>query len=116
MKNTDVQEKDVGVDSVHDAANQPGAPGLFSWDSPVRYFDQIAHVYALADQQHTTGGRARRVRRARVMELFDKPGGRVLDVACGPGVLAQQMLDEGCDFWGVDGSQRMIEQCHKNFP
>src|SRR5207253_1134943 len=63
----------------------------------------------------TTGGRARRVRRARVMELFDKPGGRILDVACGPGVLVSSMLDQGCQFWGVDGSRRMIEECHKNF-
>src|SRR5437870_4418487 len=88
---------------------------IFTWDSPIDYFDQIAHVYALADVQHTTGGRARRVRRARVMELFDKPGGRILDVACGPGVLVSSMLDQGCQFWGVDGSRRMIEECHKNF-
>jgi SAM-dependent methyltransferase len=50
------------------------------------------------------------------MELFDKPGGRILDVACGPGVLVEQMLSRGCEFWGVDGSQRMIGQCYKNFP
>ena len=87
----------------------------FSWDSPIRYFDQIADVYALADLQATTGGRARRVRRARVMELFDKPGGRVLDVGCGPGVLVSSMLSRGCDFWGLDGSPRMIEQCNRNF-
>ncbi len=88
---------------------------LFSLDSPIRYFDQIADVYALADLQNTTGGRARRVRRARVMELFDKPGGRVLDVGCGPGVLVSSMLSRGCEFWGLDGSPRMIEQCNQDF-
>lgn len=88
---------------------------VFSWDSPIRYFDQIADVYALADLQNTTGGRARRVRRARVMELFDKPGGRVLDVGCGPGVLVPSMLNRGCEFWGLDGSPRMIEQCNQGF-
>src|SRR5262249_57939013 len=40
----------------------------------------------------------------------------VLDVACGPGVLVQQMLGQGCEFWGIDGSKRMIEQCYNNFP
>ncbi len=86
---------------------------VFSWDSPIRYFDQIADVYALADLQDTTGGRARRVRRARVMELFDKPGGRVLDVGCGPGVLVLSMLSRGCEVWGLDGSPQMIEQCNQ---
>jgi SAM-dependent methyltransferase len=49
------------------------------------------------------------------MELFDKPGGKVLDVGCGPGVLVSSMLTRGCKFWGIDGSQRMIEQCRQNF-
>jgi len=49
------------------------------------------------------------VRRRKVLELFDKPGGDVLDVGCGPGVMAQALITRGCRFWGVDPSSRMLE-------
>jgi ubiquinone/menaquinone biosynthesis C-methylase UbiE len=114
MKRFDIHET-AASDLTPDIEREQRSNRLFSWDSPVQYFDQVAATYASVDNQHTTGGRARRVRRARVMELFDMPGGRVLDVACGPGVLVEQMLNEGCEFWGVDASQRMIEECNKHF-
>jgi ubiquinone/menaquinone biosynthesis C-methylase UbiE len=81
----------------------------------VYYFDHIADTYFQADYQETTGGRARRVRKTRLMELFDKPAKRVLDVGCGPGVLVEHLRRLGCDVWGVDGSVRMIEQAQQNY-
>jgi ubiquinone/menaquinone biosynthesis C-methylase UbiE len=84
-------------------------------NASVRYFDQTAHTYFLADHQETPGGRARRVRKKRLMELFDKPGHKVLDVGCGPGVLVEHLRRVGCEVWGVDGSVRMIEQAQQNY-
>jgi len=47
--------------------------------------------------------------------LFDRPGGRILDVGCGPGMMAPAMISRGCDFWGVDPSPKMIEICRSRF-
>ncbi len=41
--------------------------------------------------------------------MLDKPCGKVLDVGCGPGVMAESLLRLGCEFWGVDASPKMIE-------
>lgn len=49
------------------------------------------------------------------MELFDKPGGKVLDVGCGPGVMVEALSDLGCEFWGVDPSARMVEEASAAF-
>jgi ubiquinone/menaquinone biosynthesis C-methylase UbiE len=38
---------------------------------------------------------------------------RILDVGCGPGELTVSLLKKGYDLWGVDISQRMIEEATK---
>jgi ubiquinone/menaquinone biosynthesis C-methylase UbiE len=74
-----------------------------------------ADEYARAYAEETPGGFALRVRRRRVLELFDKPGGRVLDVGCGPAEMVQPLLRLECEFWGLDPSPRMIEICQTRF-
>src|SRR5438270_5973800 len=81
----------------------------------VRFFDQRAVHYDREYDQENPGGFALRVRRARVLELFDQPKGKVLDVGCGPGRMAQSLLDRGCSFWGVDPSEKMIGICLERF-
>src|SRR5260370_31301008 len=56
--------------------------------------------------RETPGGFALRVRQRRVLELFDKAGGKVLDVGCGPAEVVQPLLSLGCQFWGVDPSPK----------
>ena len=73
--------------------------------------DEYARTYA----EETPGGFALRVRRKRVLELFDKAGGRVLDVGCGPAEMVQPLLRLDCEFWGLDPSPRMIEICRTRF-
>lgn len=75
----------------------------------VAHFDRIAERYQGYYQESTPVGYSFSVRRERVLELFDADGGKVLDVGCGPGVMAQSLIDRGCEFWGVDPSVRMIE-------
>ena len=70
-----------------------------------------ADAYAQMYQDESPAGYALQVRRQRVLELFDKPGGKVLDVGCGPAEMVQDLLKLGCEFWGVDPSARMIEIC-----
>lgn len=80
-----------------------------SADRTIAHFDQIAHDYAsIYDDEHTQAGYSFGLRRRRVLELFDRPGGRVLDVGCGPGVMASAAVERGCTFWGVDPAVGMI--------
>jgi SAM-dependent methyltransferase len=79
------------------------------------FLGEKADEYAQAYTEETPGGFALRMRRQRVLELFDKPGGTVLDVGCGPAEMVQPLLSLGCKFWGVDPSPRMIEICRTRF-
>jgi len=86
------------------------------WDPPtVEYFNSVAGEYFSLYQRNTPGSLAFRLRRQRVLELFDKPGGKVLDVGCGPGVMAYDLLAQNCAFWGIDPSSRMIDQATRRF-
>ena len=79
------------------------------------FFDHRAEDYDREYQHQTAGGYALRIRREKVLRLFDQPGGKVLDVGCGPGVMAQDMIGRGCSFWGVDPSVKMLEICQRRF-
>lgn len=96
--------------------------GLEQTEAPVRkaptgdgYLAEKADRYARAYAEETPGGFALRVRRQRVLELFDKPEGKVLDLGCGPGEMVEPLLGLGCEFWGVDPSPRMMEICRSRF-
>jgi ubiquinone/menaquinone biosynthesis C-methylase UbiE len=82
----------------------------------VEFFDRRAVDYDREYDDETPGGYALRIRRKKVLGLFDQPGGKVLDVGCGPGVMTQVLLDRGCAFWGVDPSSKMIEIARARFP
>jgi SAM-dependent methyltransferase len=48
--------------------------------------------------------------------LGDVNGARVLDVACGPGLYAEELVRRGATVVGVDQSPRMIELCRARVP
>ena len=81
----------------------------------VAYFDAIAEDYFSRYREKTPGGLSFRLRKQRVLELFDKPGGNVLDVGCGPGVMVEDLLARDCAFWGMDPSSTMIDQGRRYF-
>jgi ubiquinone/menaquinone biosynthesis C-methylase UbiE len=83
--------------------------------STAGFVGAAAEKYAQGYTKESAGGYALRARRKKVLELFDKPGGKVLDVGCGPAPLAQDLVNLGCEFWGVDPSEKMIEICRDRF-
>ena len=79
------------------------------------FFDQVAQDYASWYSARSPGGFALRVRRQKALELLGRARGKILDVGCGPGVMTHELLHRGWEFWGVDASPNMIEQCRKLF-
>ena len=53
------------------------------------------------------------VRKNHILRMLDKEGGKVLDIGCGPGVIALYLLQRGCEVWGVDVSEEMINEVAK---
>jgi ubiquinone/menaquinone biosynthesis C-methylase UbiE len=43
-----------------------------------------------------------------VLQMVDHGPGRLLDVGCGPAVMAGDLLARGFDYWGIDASANMI--------
>ena len=81
----------------------------------VAHFDAVADRYRSLYDAQTPVGYSFSVRRRRVLDLFDAPGGKVLDVGCGPGVMVEALTAQGCSFWGVDPSVRMVEEARSAF-
>jgi SAM-dependent methyltransferase len=83
--------------------------------SAIPFFDVNAQQYLAAYSADSLSGYVLRTRRARVLDLLCGLTGRVLDAGCGPGAMTQEILDTGCEFWGVDGSPRMIAAGRQRF-
>ena len=78
------------------------------------YFDRTAEAYSAWYGDESWLGYAFRVRKARILELFDTPGGRVLDVGCGHGITPPELIAQTCTFWGVDASPEMLRHGRKS--
>lgn len=82
---------------------------------------EVAEAYDLkaADYAHLYEGRSRlahfyRMRMKRVWELVDAlPPGRILEVGCGPGLMAPHFLQHDFEYVGVDISPGMIAEAKR---
>lgn len=45
-----------------------------------------------------------------------KPGGHILDVGCGTGIVARALVDSGCQVTGIDISQKMLSLAKHRVP
>jgi ubiquinone/menaquinone biosynthesis C-methylase UbiE len=78
----------------------------------VEHFNRSADSYGDVYHSATTAGYFFRRRQDIVFSLLDQlGGGRVLDVGCGPGLMAEPCLSRGFSFSGVDISAAMIAEC-----
>lgn len=83
-------------------AGLTGPPEGTGWEECARWYDDL--VGELGSEYH------RRVVVPRVLRLLDvRPGERVLDVACGQGVLCRALARAGTRVTGVDLSRSLIE-------
>jgi ubiquinone/menaquinone biosynthesis C-methylase UbiE len=81
----------------------------------VAYYDSIAEAYLARYYEDRLRQYAYHTRKARVLEMLPGEPGKLLDVGCGPGVMVQEVLSRGFEFFGVDASKRMIAESRKAF-
>jgi ubiquinone/menaquinone biosynthesis C-methylase UbiE len=68
------------------------------------YFDAFAGEYAREREREFSFATQKRI----ALEMLPRTLARVLDVGCGPAVLADALLERAEEFWGIDLSAQMI--------
>lgn len=83
----------------------------------VSFFNDISVAYDHEYERETPEGYSFRVRRERVFELLpqDGAGKRVLDMASGPGVMAEELVKRGFSLECVDAAPEMIDLAKKKY-
>jgi ubiquinone/menaquinone biosynthesis C-methylase UbiE len=76
----------------------------------LRYYESQAETYAARYHERSASGQALRERRRLVLELLDGARGEVLDVGCGPAVMAAELVAAGWGFYGIDASAGMVRE------
>lgn len=52
-------------------------------------------------------------RKKYVLSMLDLKNSRILDIGCGPAVLTEELLNNGCEVWSIDISETMVESAKK---
>jgi ubiquinone/menaquinone biosynthesis C-methylase UbiE len=83
----------------------------------VDVFERAAPHYLGNYDRRDPEGAAFVVRRRRVAAMLDRvTAGPVLDVGCGPGIMADAVRHRGLDYVGVDASPAMIRSARDRYP
>lgn len=83
----------------------PPEPEQIQREKVKELFDDRAELYFRErEEEHAFA-----IQKNCVLRMFDKDGGKVLDIGCGPAVMTDDLLLRGCTVWGIDVSQRMID-------
>ena len=78
--------------------------------SSLSYFEETAGSWRARYDASSAGGHALRERRARLLEMLGHGTGDVLDVGCGPAVLAPDVHAGGWRYIGIDGAVNMARE------
>lgn len=68
------------------------------------YFDSLADEYARGRESQ----RSFLAQRAAVLGMLEPARGRILDVGCGPALLAPHLLELGFEVWAIDLAPEMV--------
>lgn len=90
----------------HSSCSLRAAPSSRSWDA-------VADWYLGWSGTHGSLHHRRTAIPLLLDLLAPQPGERILDVGCGPGVLAPYLAQKGCLLVGVDRSRRLIEAARR---
>ncbi len=101
----DEGEQPTSEESQAQTAAETEPPESTSWDHVAKWYDTL--VDQRGSDHHT-----RVIVPGTVRLLAPKQGERVLDIACGQGVLAGALLDRGASVVGVDLSPKLIDAAH----
>lgn len=85
-------------------------------ESVKKYFDDIASDYLSAceeERQPSVRSYIFSSRKKYILEILDVGGIKVLDVGCGPAALTRELLERGCEVWGIDISGAMVDSANK---
>jgi 2-polyprenyl-3-methyl-5-hydroxy-6-metoxy-1,4-benzoquinol methylase len=80
------------------------------------HFDEIAEHYANNYKDTSFFAYFFNQRLEIVTQSLDRyDRATILDVGCGPGMMAEYTIAKGFDFFGIDISEKMIDECNNNF-
>jgi ubiquinone/menaquinone biosynthesis C-methylase UbiE len=84
-----------------------------SWEQKViRHFDGSAPFYGDSYRGDSAGSHFFQTRQKIIMSLLSNlSGGALLDIGCGPGLMAEPCGNQGFTYCGIDISERMIAEC-----
>lgn len=91
------------------APSSPRSATDTSWDHVAGWYDEL-----IAEQR--TDHYERVILPGTLRLLAPKPGQRVLDIACGQGVLCRRLADLGVQTLGIDSSPRLVEVARRHEP
>lgn len=98
------------------AADQKSIKKKFQEKFVVKTFSDQAEIYAGKYSDKSSIAHSFSIRRQRVYKMLEGlKEGKVLDIGCGPGIMVEHLVNKGIEFYGVDLSKKMIEQCKQNF-
>ncbi len=82
----------------------------------IRHFDELAGWYANSYQGDSPAGHFFTARQKLIGSFLSRHrGGRILDCGCGAGMMAEYCVNLGFEFFGIDISKGMIQQCQEQF-
>src|SRR5919108_2358145 len=68
------------------------------------YFDTLASQYVAQRQQEYSFIAQKRI----VLEMLAGVRGRILEIGCGPALMASDLVALGFEFWGIDAAAEMV--------